>query len=187
MSVSNEKGFRGFPLPVGAIIPFAGQIIPPSFLLCNGSAFSAVAYPILAKLIPSHTLPNIVGGVLAGGSTISVIPGATITNPSATLTVTEDNVPAFDATVASVSYSNRNLNGTGKTSSSDSDGLLTGSVEYILMDSSDTTTSATVTITNFVGQLNAHAGTPIQDNGAVNISNLQIDALAMTYIIKAGY
>lgn len=46
-SVSSTPGL----VPPGTVLPYAGTIAPPGFLLCNGTSYSATAYPALFAVI----------------------------------------------------------------------------------------------------------------------------------------
>ena len=65
----------GDTLPIGATLPFSGDIIPNGWLLCDGSAFSASEYPELFDLIGvtygwdedrNPLLPDMRGRVVVG-------------------------------------------------------------------------------------------------------------------------
>ena len=45
------KRIESDPLPVGAVIPFAGQHIPENYLLCDGASYAQHAYPLLYEAI----------------------------------------------------------------------------------------------------------------------------------------
>jgi len=64
-------------LPVGVILPYAGDIPPEGFLICNGSSISRQLYPNLFNVLgikngsenPSFfNLPNLVDRVVQGAS-----------------------------------------------------------------------------------------------------------------------
>jgi microcystin-dependent protein len=51
MSVANSAGYHGFPLPVGSVIAYANNAVPPTFLKCDGNAFSSIDFPELYKVL----------------------------------------------------------------------------------------------------------------------------------------
>lgn len=112
MSVGNLSGYNSFPIPTGAVLPFAGvapSSVPMGFHLCDGSLFSASVYSELFKVV--GTAYN-VGGEAAGQFRIpnltttsqyiegSSIAGAGVVNPAdvvitggGTFTLTTANLP----------------------------------------------------------------------------------------------
>lgn len=52
--------------PVGTIIAYYGTAAPDGYLACNGSTFSATAYPELRALLGSTILPDLRGEFLRG-------------------------------------------------------------------------------------------------------------------------
>ena len=48
---TGQSGSGGDTLPIGAILPFSGDIIPNGWLLCDGSSFSTTSYPELFDVI----------------------------------------------------------------------------------------------------------------------------------------
>ena len=72
---TGQSGSGGDTLPIGAILPFSGDIIPNGWLLCDGSPFSASEYPELFDLIGvtygwdenrNPLLPDMRGRVVVG-------------------------------------------------------------------------------------------------------------------------
>lgn len=185
MSVSNQTGASGFPVPVGTIIAFAGAVIPPKYLLCNGGAFSGATYPILASLLGGTSTPNLVGGIIGGGTTPTVVPGGIVGVPTASFSIDVPNMPAF-ATDITVFSATGALNGTGQTNSSQQDATPSGSgnnAVYHGGQAMQTNVGVTGTTT---GQLNAHAGTAVNAS-AVTIVGIAPNTIAIQYIVKASY
>lgn len=56
----------GSALPVGVPVPWSLAIPPTGWLKCNGAAFSASDYPLLAKAFPSLKLPDLRGEFIRG-------------------------------------------------------------------------------------------------------------------------
>ena len=94
MSVGNLSGYNSFPIPTGAILPFAGvapSTVPMGFHLCDGSLYSASVFSELFRVV--GTVYN-VGGEPAGQFRIpnltttsqyiegSSIAGAGVVNPA---------------------------------------------------------------------------------------------------------
>lgn len=62
-------------VPLGAIIPFYGEIIPAGYLLCDGSTFNTDIYPALAMFLEGNVLPDLREAVPVGvGETTRNIP-----------------------------------------------------------------------------------------------------------------
>ncbi|WP_089630825.1 phage tail protein [Escherichia coli] len=57
---------EGSALPVGVPVPWPSATPPPGWLKCNGAAFSAEAYPELAKAYPTNKLPDLRGEFIRG-------------------------------------------------------------------------------------------------------------------------
>ena len=81
MSISVQSGekmnFFSNCLPVGVILPFAGDIPPEGFLICNGSSISRQLYPNLFNVIGTKygsenqeffNLPNLSDRFIQGAS-----------------------------------------------------------------------------------------------------------------------
>jgi hypothetical protein len=186
MSISNSIGSAGFPVPVGTIIAFAGQVIPPKYLLCDGGAFSGATYPILASLLGGvTTTPNLVGGIIGGGTTRNPVNGRSYGPATALFDIDVANVPAFTTTVQSFSASGA-LNGTGQTNSNSQDATPSGSGNNAVFHGGQPMLTDVGVTGTFVGQLNAHAGDPVEAS-VVDITEFNPATVAIQYIIKAGY
>ncbi|MBW1216557.1 tail fiber protein, partial [Pantoea allii] len=57
---------EGSALPVGVPVPWPSEVPPSGWLTCNGDAFSAADYPLLAKAYPSLRLPDLRGEFIRG-------------------------------------------------------------------------------------------------------------------------
>lgn len=57
---------KGSALPIGAPTPWPLAVAPEGWLKCNGAAFSAAAYPALAKAYPALVLPDLRGEFIRG-------------------------------------------------------------------------------------------------------------------------
>lgn len=65
-ALQNQVNINSFGFPVGAVIPFAGSLVPNGWLLCDGSSYSTGLYPSLFSVIgyiyggtgPNFTLPD---------------------------------------------------------------------------------------------------------------------------------
>ncbi|MGP4129463.1 phage tail protein [Pantoea tagorei] len=57
---------EGSALPVGVPVPWPSATPPAGWLKCNGAAFSAATYPMLAKAYPSLKLPDLRGEFIRG-------------------------------------------------------------------------------------------------------------------------
>jgi len=57
---------EGSAVPVGVPLPYASSVPPAGWLKCNGASFSALAYPVLAKLYTSLKLPDLRGEFVRG-------------------------------------------------------------------------------------------------------------------------
>ena len=185
MSISQETGSAGFPVPVGTIIAFAGAVLPPKYLLCNGGGFSGATYPILASLLGGTVLPNLVGGIIGGGTTRTPVPGSAVGPLSASFSIGVANMPAFTTALQSFSASGA-LNGTGQTNSSQQDATPSGSGNNAVYHGGQAMqTNVTVTGT-VVAQLDAQAGDPVVATN-INITNIEPNTIAIQYIVKASY
>ena len=185
MSISNSTGSAGFPIPIGTIIAFAGQVIPATYLLCNGTPYNTGQYPILFELLGGTNTPNLVGGIIGGGTNRQAVTEGIIGGVTATYSIGVANMPAFNTQIASFSASG-SLNATGQTTSNALKCSPTGSPsEPIFANGQSKIGSVTVTGV-LTSQLNAHAGDPV-DATNVAVTSFTPRNIAIQYIIKAGY
>jgi len=75
-------------LPVGVPVPWPSANPPVGWLTCNGDAFSATDYPLLAKAYPSLKLPDLRGEFIRGwdaGRSVDIGRGILTSQQSTTL------------------------------------------------------------------------------------------------------
>nr|WP_205958849.1 phage tail protein [Pantoea stewartii] len=53
-------------MPVGVPVPWPSENPPSGWLKCNGAAFAAANYPLLAKVYPALKLPDLRGEFIRG-------------------------------------------------------------------------------------------------------------------------
>lgn len=186
MSVSNQTGASGFPVPIGTIIAFAGAVIPPKYLLCNGGAFSGATYPILASLLGGTNTPNLVGAVIGGGTTPTIVPASTVGASSAEFPIEVANMPAFTTQTIAFSATGA-LNGTGQTNSSPQSGAnISGSGNNAVYHNGQPMQTNVGVTGTVVASLIAHAGDPVVATN-INITNIEPNTIEIQYIVKASY
>lgn len=186
MSISNQTGFGGFPVPIGTVIAYAGIGIPSKYLKCDGSAFNAVEYPYLASILGVATTPNLIGSIIGGGSTKTLIPATSVVNPQASLSISADNMPFFPATLASFSATG-SLAGTGINFSALEN--YTGPISLskdMVKQTGGTVTNVDVTFTGMTAELVPHAQDPVQAT-TVTVVTFNPPTRNIVYIIKASY
>lgn len=71
-ALSGGSGASGGPVPVGAIMAFPVAIFDSSWLLCDGSTFTAASYPLLNTFLGGNTLPDMRGVAPMGSGVNSV-------------------------------------------------------------------------------------------------------------------
>lgn len=79
---------EGSALPVGVPVPWPSANPPTGWLTCNGDAFSAADYPLLAKAYPSLRLPDLRGEFIRGwdaGRGVDISRGILTSQQSTTL------------------------------------------------------------------------------------------------------
>ncbi|MDN4150884.1 phage tail protein [Pantoea ananatis] len=79
---------EGSALPVGVPVPWPSEIPPSGWLTCNGDAFSATDFPLLAKAYPSLRLPDLRGEFIRGwdaGRGVDISRGILTSQQSTTL------------------------------------------------------------------------------------------------------
>ena len=178
-----------YPIPVGTVLPFAGQIVPPDWLLCDGSIFDPTAYPELAKVLGENnghwSLPSLLGGLaMVGDVEPRLLVGEGVTG-DAIYTLEATNIPALSFNLES--------------------GNITGSLTQDGRSNSSTVNNTAGTSQNSVRNLGSNlfsgitggisGATDIQfvNNAQTAVSDDVVDAgtpivarsLALTFIIKA--
>ncbi len=68
LDLSGGKQIQSLGVPVGTVIMWAGQALPPSYLLCDGTTFDAVKYPTLNTALGGNRLPDMRGMFVKGGA-----------------------------------------------------------------------------------------------------------------------
>lgn len=185
MSQKNVSGFRGYPLPVGAVIPTFAITATEGFLLCDGASYFISDYPVLASVLGTiyggsagiFQVPNLVNQLVEG----SAINANVITPPSAgalaiDFTLTESNIPSF------VTNTSANFVGGGTT---DLHNIITS-------NSSQATTGGSPTST-FLEGVGATASTPPSVNLSSTVvsgyvgTNAPVSAPVVGSPLPAGY
>ena len=195
MSQKNVSGFRGYPLPVGAVIPTFALTATAGFLLCDGASYFISDYPQLASVLGTiyggsagiFQVPNLVNQFVEGSATnANVITPASAGALAIDFTLTETNIPSF------VTNTSANFSGGGTT---DSHAIITS-------NSSQATTGGSPTST-FLEGVGPTASTPPSVNitGVVSTGYLGTNApvsapvvgsplpagYSVRYLIKADY
>jgi len=103
MSVAGNLGRQTFPVPIGSIFLFAGALptIPVTYLVCDGSAFDAVKYPLLADALGGSNTPDLQQKIIGGGPIIDVgqlVPAVSGTFTAGSFTLTKENIPSVPFT-----------------------------------------------------------------------------------------
>lgn len=85
------------PLPAGTIIPFAGNVVPEGFLICNGAAVSRTTYANLFAAIgttfgsgddsTTFALPNLIDKFVQGSTTVGTAVEAGLPNITGTFCI----------------------------------------------------------------------------------------------------
>jgi len=103
MSVAGNLGRQSFPVPIGSIFLFAGlvgvpSIAPDTYLVCDGSAFDPVRYPLLSVALGGVTLPDLRQKVISGGPVADIgtlVPGQYDPVTTTPVTLTASNIPSL--------------------------------------------------------------------------------------------
>jgi hypothetical protein len=112
LKLTGGQELRSVGVPVGTILPWIHGTPPPGWLLCDGAAFSATAYPELAAMITTGKTPDLRGAYLRGAGASAAgwgaagnLPGASQGDstkmPNAPFTATTDNQGAHTHTYIS--------------------------------------------------------------------------------------
>lgn len=166
MSQKSVSGFKGYPLPVGAVIPTFAITATKGFLLCDGASYFISDYPQLATVLGTiyggsagiFQVPNLVGQYIEGSSTnTNAITPASAGALAVDFTLTEANIPSFTSNTIA------NFVGGGTT---DSHAIITS-------NSSQATTAGSPTQT-FLEGVGATASSP----PSVNLSSTVVSGYA---------
>jgi hypothetical protein len=180
MSVSNQYGFNGFPIPIGSILPFAGLEVPRDYLVCDGGAFDAGTYPVLAQVLGAATTPNLVNAFLGGATQRTPAVPFSISGVAAPLSLDPENIPSFTAgTVASSSFSGTMTK--GQRADSTQQGVNGGGGDFLTGD--PTSQAIILTVTSIDATYNGGEQPAIPT--AINITNVEPSYVEIQYIIKA--
>ena len=68
LDLSGGRQIQSIGVPVGTVIMWAGKVLPPSYLLCDGSTFNALTFPTLNTVLGGNTLPDMRGMFVKGGA-----------------------------------------------------------------------------------------------------------------------
>ena len=109
-------------VPVGTILPFAGNSVPSGFLQCNGAGVSVTTYAALYKVIgntyggdsTTFNLPNLTDRFLQGSNTAGTVKAAGLPNITGTVRIRHAPNSNFYSDVESLSgafYSNNQYSG----------------------------------------------------------------------------
>ncbi len=80
-------------VPVGAVIAYAGTTAPTNWLLCDGTGFDSLVYPLLATVLGTPTTPNLVDRFVKGVATRPA------TKTGGSRTITAANMPSHNHSV----------------------------------------------------------------------------------------
>lgn len=198
--MSNSYGSNGYPIPVGAILPFTAVSttqIPAGFLACNGAQYNTVLYPELAGLIGTtfntggetagffrvpdlvtnpYTKPGVFNPLPPPAVTFTEdIPIATNNLPTMTLADFTSNI-AFDPATTPSLYSHNNSNNINGDSGTSSD---------VTKANSSTRTSFAVAITGGVSPFYTPPVAPVPCVATVTLGDVTPAGILFIHIIKA--
>lgn len=94
-------------VPVGAVLAYAGSVLPANWLLCDGSVIDAGAYPLLKALMPNT--PDLRGAFIMGGST--AVPATR--GGADTVTLAAGNMPIHSHAVGATSAGTPQIDAVG--------------------------------------------------------------------------
>jgi microcystin-dependent protein len=123
-SITQDSMPQIMTIPVGTIVPYCGNNIPPGWLLCNGATFNSTEYPALAEILGSTygtqvgttiTLPNFNSKAPMGSGTGTTNDGsASLASRSLGSSVGSSTVTLTISQTGSASHSHANtLTSTG--------------------------------------------------------------------------
>lgn len=199
MSVANADGYRGFPLPIGTLLPYAGvasSINNDTFLFCDGGLHLKADYPELAEVLGTiygvpldadyfyvpDTIGNFVEGTLVNAGTI--IPpttGTTLTN----VALTENEMPTLPSGDFVVNSFTMNASGDYQ--------YLKKQDRVHVANTFETSQTLLFDSNNFMGSININltSMTLSRPAGGANVpillDTINGPSMALTYYIKAKY
>lgn len=184
MSVSNQYGFNGFPVPIGAIFPYAGTIIPDGYLVCDGAPFDGSPnspYHQLAQILGVAETPNLNNAYIGGNNARQNTIGS-IQNLAATLTIDAGSVPSFSASVTASSFTGL-LNQPAQTKSNQASYVFEDEpAPDVVASGAHTTNSVTLTLDNFEA---TYSGGGVPANAVLNNIAFNPAYIELQHIIKA--
>lgn len=103
---------------VGTIIPYAGNVVPPGYLICDGQTYYSKDYPFLAKMLnpggTTFSVPNFCGRVVFGTNDEY---GVNSSGGSAAVALTSSNLPSHThGATTTTSHYHSGTTSTGKAS-----------------------------------------------------------------------
>jgi microcystin-dependent protein len=193
MSVSNT--ITNFPVPVSSVFLWAGKTnvpLPRGYLECLGTAVSRTTYHELFSAIgttygagdgsTTFNLPNLVGTFLIAGETSGVVVPSSGSSGSGTFTLTSANIPSFNATYNSSSFT-ASTSWNQYTKSSSEKYSVNDSGSSALADT-DTPTSDACSVSLTGGGI-SYTGTNTAVSYTSNISSVSPAYKNIRHIIKA--
>jgi microcystin-dependent protein len=196
MSAKSTQGYQGYPIPVGTVILYAGEVVPElpvNYLICDGSIKQQSAYPELFSVIGTtygssgagtFRVPNLINLIPkcsnVAGTTSLTPTGSIVANP---YTLLNANLP----TIAGMPLStNINGNFTQGSSSTVEDDVDTGGAfpdEYPMTSWSETNVVSITENSPPVVNYTQPALAPINFT-VTGQTTFQVPTLAMCYIIR---
>lgn len=196
MSAKSTQGYQGYPIPVGTVILYAGEVVPQlpnNYLICDGTIKQQADYPELFSVIGTiygsggagtFALPDLIGlipkcSTVAGISSLTPT-GSIVVNP---YYLDPDELP----TIGGITLST-NINGsfTQGSSSTVEDDVDTGGAfpsEYPMTSWSETDTVVITSNSAPVVDYTQPALAPINFT-VTGQTTFQVPTLAMCYIIR---
>lgn len=195
MSAKSTQGYQGYPIPVGTVILYAGEVVPElpvNYLICDGTVLPQSAYPELFGVIGqtygggvgTFALPDLINLIpkcsnVAG--TVNPTPtGSIVVNP---YTLLDDNLPTIGGMPLSVVVNGSFTQGSSSTVEDDVD---TGGAfpdEYPMTSWNETNVVSITENSPPVVNYTQPALAPINFT-VTGQTTFQVPTLAMCYIIR---
>jgi microcystin-dependent protein len=196
MSAKSTQGYQGYPVPVGTVILYAGQVgpkLPENYLICDGSIKQQSVYPELFSVIGTtygssgagtFALPNLINLIPkcsnVAGTTSLTPTGSIVANP---YTLLNANLPTIAGMPLSVNINGSFTQGSSASNVVDVD---TGGAfpdEYPMTNWSTTSTVSITENSPPVVNYTQPALSPINFT-VTGQTTFQVPTLAMCYIIR---